>query len=65
MLNRKDTHLEGKRIRIIRMTDPYPVPSGTEGIINHVDGMNQYHVKWDNGRTLAVIPEVDEFEIIN
>ena len=61
---RQDTHLEGLRIRMIRMDDPNPIPSGTEGTIDHVDGMNQYHVKWDNGRTLAVIPDQDEFELI-
>jgi hypothetical protein len=64
MSQRKDFHLEGRRIRLINMEDPTPVPSGTEGIINHVDDMNQYHVKWDNGSTLAIIPEVDKFELI-
>ena len=56
-----DKEMVGKRIRIISMNDPSPVPSGSEGIITHVDGLNQYHVKWDCGRTLAVIPGVDNF----
>jgi uncharacterized protein YihD (DUF1040 family) len=60
----KDSHLKGRRIRLINMEDPNPIPSGTEGTIEHVDDLNQYHVKWDNGSTLAVIPEVDKFEII-
>jgi hypothetical protein len=46
------------------MDDPYPVPSGTKGVINHVDDLNQYHVRWDNGSTLAIIPETDKFKII-
>jgi hypothetical protein len=60
----KDTHLIGKRIRMNHMEDPDPIPEGTEGLIERVDDMNQYHVKWDNGRTLAVVPEVDNFEIL-
>lgn len=64
MSQRKDYHLEGRRIRLISMEDPNPIPSGTEGTIDHVDDLNQYHVKWDNGSTLAVIPEMDKFEII-
>jgi len=47
------------------MDDPYPITCGTEGIIHNVDDLNQYQVKWDNGRTLSVIPEVDQFEILN
>ena len=64
MSQRLDYHLEGRRIRMIKMDDPNPIPKGEEGTIDHVDGMNQYHVKWDSGRSLAVIPEMDEFEII-
>jgi len=61
----KHTELIGKRIRMIKMDDPYPITCGTEGIIHNVDDLNQYQVKWDNGRTLSVIPEVDQFEILN
>lgn len=64
MLQSKDTHLIGRRIELISMDDPYPVPSGTKGVINHVDDLNQYHVRWDNGSTLAIIPETDKFKII-
>lgn len=56
-----DKEMVGQRIRLISMDDPNPVPSGSEGVIIHVDDLNQYHVKWDCGRTLAVIPGVDEF----
>jgi hypothetical protein len=55
--------LIGKRVRLIRMEDDQPVEPGTEGVIQLVDGIGQLHVKWDNGRTLALIPEVDEFVI--
>jgi hypothetical protein len=55
----------GERIRCINMVDDKPVPSGTEGTVNHVDDLGQIHVKWDNGSTLALIPETDEFELVN
>ena len=56
----------GKRIRIDFMKDePHPVESGTLGTIIDVDGIGQYRVNWDNGRTLYVIPNEDEFEILD
>jgi hypothetical protein len=54
----------GKRIKMIYMDDPQPIEKGTMGTIIGVDGMGQYMVKWDNGRNLSVIPDEDEFEII-
>ena len=65
MTHTKDTHLVGKRIRMIFMDDPNPILPNTEGVIEHVDDMNNYHVEWDNGRTLSVVPDEDKFEIIN
>lgn len=56
--------MKGKRIKLIKMVDPYPVESGTEGTIETVDDLGQIHVKWDNGSTLAVVPEVDNYEIL-
>lgn len=44
--------------------DPYPIEPNSMGTIKSVDGIGQLQVKWDNGRTLAVIPDVDEYEII-
>ena len=52
----------GTRLELIDMDDPYaPVPSGTRGTVEMVDAAGQIHMKWDNGRTLAVIPGVDQF----
>jgi hypothetical protein len=61
-----DTTLQGKRIRLISMNDdPNPIPTGTLGTIQHIDGIGQLQVIWDNGRRLAVIPNIDEYEILN
>lgn len=61
----KEMYPIGTRIELVCMNDPYaPVPSGTKGTVEFVDDMGQIAMKWDNGRTLALIPEIDEFKII-
>lgn len=51
----------GKRVRLIHMDDPEPIPVGTLGTIIGVDPVG-YHMKWDNGRTLSLIPGEDRWE---
>ena len=51
----------GTRILLNHMEDQWAVPSGTRGTVEHVDDAGQIHPKWDNGRTLAIIPQVDSF----
>ena len=60
-----NTELVGKRVKMIKMIDPNPILPNTEGTIIFVDSMNHYHVKWDDGRTLAILPEEDEFEFLD
>ena len=38
---------------------------GMEGTIKWIDSLGTLHVKWDNGRTLNLLPNEDEFEFIN
>lgn len=35
---------------------------GLQGKINYIDDAGQLHIKWNNGRSLALIPEVDHFK---
>lgn len=52
----------GTRLLLLSMDDPYaPIPSGMRGTVEHVDDATQIHMRWDNGRTLAIIPEEDDF----
>ena len=52
----------GTRLLLLSMDDPYaPVPSGTKGTVVHVDDAAQIHMKWDNGRTLSIVPGEDSF----
>lgn len=53
---------EGTRLLLNNMNDPYaPVPPGTRGTVDFVDDAGQIHMKWDNGRTLAIVPSEDDF----
>lgn len=58
----------GNRIRIIKVDDQNGLDVqaaamvGKEGIITFIDGLGQLHGDWGG---LAIIPEVDEFEIIS
>ena len=55
---------KGTRIRLNYMKDSQAVPSGTEGSVVMVDSIGQIHMKWDNGRTLAIVPGEDSFSVI-
>lgn len=62
----KQNFPKGTRVKLIEMKDPYaPVPSGTEGTVEMVDDMGTIHMKWDNNRSLGLIPNEDVFVIIN
>jgi len=55
---------EGTRICLDHMEDLCPVESGTCGTVQFVDDAGTLHCKFDNGRTLGVIHDVDQFHKI-
>lgn len=58
------SNLIGKRVRVITMVNENnPVESGTLGTIRHVGG-GVINVDWDNGRSLGLIEDEDEYEIL-
>lgn len=62
----KETYPVGTRVRLDAMKDdPNPVEDGTYGTIDLVDDAGQLHVNWDNDRSLALIPGVDEFTVLD
>jgi len=58
-------YLKGKRVRMIHMEDVDPIQPGQCGVVKFVDDLNQLHVQWDDGRTLAIIPGKDQFEVLD
>ena len=60
----KGQYPPGTRIRLGHMEDKQAVPEGTEGTVDLVDDIGQIHMKWDNGRTLSLIPGEDSFSVI-
>jgi len=52
----------GDTIKIVRLDDAYDATyPGRIGVVEFIDSMGQLHGTWGG---LAVIPEVDEYEII-
>ena len=59
-----NSEFKGKRVEIIRMEDPYSsLKSGDKGIVEGEDDLGHLLVKWDNGSSLSLLPEIDEYEI--
>lgn len=57
--------LKGKRVRLIRCTDPYTeLKPGDEGTVRRVDDIGTVHIKWDNGSSLGLCCPEDDFEVI-
>ena len=62
----RERYPAGTRIRLIRMADDIaPVPPGTTGEVALVDDAGNIHMKWQGGRSLALIEGADEFEVIS
>lgn len=53
------------RVRLIKMDDIQAPPIGTVGTIIKVDDAGKIRVSWDTGSSLSIIPNRDEFELLN
>lgn len=55
-----------RRIECILMpNDPQPIKPGARGTCYGVDGMGQLLMRWDDGRSLSLIPGIDKFKVIS
>lgn len=62
----KEMYSVGTKIKLIRMDDHYSrLPKGCLGVVKGVDDIGQIHMIWENGSSLALISDIDEFEVID
>ena len=60
----RETYPKGTRIKLNHMADdPHPVPDGTYGVVEGVDDGGQILMRWDNGQSLSLVPDADDFKI--
>lgn len=59
----KKNYPPGTRIELDHM-DEAGMPEGLKGIVDFVDDQGQLHMIWENGHSLALIPNEDRFHIL-
>ncbi len=60
----REMYPKGTRICLDRMEDKFAVESGTCGTVQGVDDGGNILMKWDNGRGLSIVPDVDSFHVV-
>lgn len=58
------TYPQGTKVRLLAMDDAQAPPVGTKGGVQGVDDAGNIRVNWENGSSLSLIPDVDEFMIL-
>lgn len=62
----RDKYPNGTRVKLLKtMDDMQPIKAGEIGEVDYIDDAGSIHMLWDNGSTLALIEEVDLFEIVS
>lgn len=62
LLAMRERHPAGTRITLQAMNDPYSrLRPGDTGTLVLIDDIGTYHVHWDNGSSLGLIPGEDSF----
>ena len=62
----RNKYTVGTKVKLIRMYDLIgAVPPNTTGTISYVDDIGTIHIDWENGSTLGLNFEIDEFTILN
>lgn len=61
VLKLKQEYPPGTRIVLNHMDDKWAVPPGTRGTVEYIDDGGHIHMRWDNGRSLSLVPEADDY----
>lgn len=56
----KSLYLNGTRVKLLEMEDPFAPPIGTLGTVIGVDDIGSILVNWDNGQSLNVLYGIDK-----
>ena len=54
----------GTTLELVEMQCEKQMRKGLRGVVTHIDDAAQIHVRWQNGSSLAIIPEVDKFIVV-
>ena len=54
----------GTTLELVEMQGEKQMPKGLRGVVTHIDDAAQIYVRWQNGSSLAIIPEVDKFIVV-
>ena len=58
-------HPEGSRVQLVTLSDPYSkLKPGECGVLRCIDSMGTYHIDWDSGSGLGLVPGEDSFNIL-
>ncbi len=59
----REDYPKGTKVILEHMEGENDMPSGLAGTVQFVDDIGQIHVKWENGRSLALNVEKDTFRV--
>jgi len=54
----------GTKVELVSMNDKQAPPAGTVGRVWGIDDAGSILVRWENGSSLSLIPEADEFKVL-
>ncbi len=60
----REKYPAGTVVELISMVDAQAPPAGTLGTVWGVDDAGSILCRWQNGSSLSLIPEVDDFRIV-
>lgn len=66
-LDDDDTLTPGDRVELTEnmfKEDPFIMVKGLQGTVRFQDDAGHIHVEWDNGSTLSLIKDVDNYKLI-